>query len=149
MKQVPDALGPTECFFCGPLNPAGLKLVFHVTESEPIELVCRWRPPSLYSGLGRIVHGGIQSGLFDEIMGWTATHLTRQVGLTVGLQVKFVKPLYVEQEIEVRCRLKSRNGAKIELEAEIRNSSGQICTEGTGTYFLMERGRFKELVEQD
>jgi hypothetical protein len=32
--------------------------------------------------LGRILHGGIQSGLFDEIMGWTAMHVTKQVGVT-------------------------------------------------------------------
>jgi uncharacterized protein (TIGR00369 family) len=148
MQQVPDALGPTECFFCGPLNPAGLKLVFHVTDSDPVELVCQWKPPSRYTGLGRILHGGIQSGLFDEIMGWTATYLTNQVGVTSALQVRFMSPLYVEQQIEVRCRLKSRDGAKINLEAEIRDSSGKVCAEATGTCVLMELPRFKELVAQ-
>jgi acyl-CoA thioesterase FadM len=71
------------------------------------------------------------------------------VGLTSALQVRFMSPLYVEQHIEVRCRLKSKDGSKIDLEAEIRDASGKICTKATGTYVLMELARFKELVAQE
>jgi uncharacterized protein (TIGR00369 family) len=149
MKQIPAPVGTGECFFCGPSNPSGLKLAFFAAESEPTEVVCRWKPPSAYTGLGRILHGGIQSGLFDEIMGWTAMHVTKQVGVTASLRVKFLKPLYVEQEIEVRCRVKSKDGAKINLEAEIKDASGTVCTSGTGTYRLMELARFKQLVERE
>ncbi len=112
MKTVPNPYRAGGCFFCGPSNPQGLKLTFQETETEPNELVCQWVPASMYKGFGKILHGGIQSGLFDEIMGWTTLHLTQQVAVTSALKVNFLKPLYVEQPIEVRCRIQSREGAK-------------------------------------
>jgi uncharacterized protein (TIGR00369 family) len=135
------------CFFCGSRNPIGLKLAFYETETEPKQLVCLWVPPALFTGFGRILHGGIQSGLFDEIMGWTSLCLTGQVGVTSSLNVEFVKPLYVDQEIEVRCGVGSQTGSRLNLVAEIRNAEGEVCSRSTGTYVLMDEERFKSLVE--
>jgi acyl-coenzyme A thioesterase PaaI-like protein len=135
------------CFFCGSRNPVGLKLAFHETQTEPNELVCKWIPSAAYKGFGRVLHGGIQSGLFDEIMGWTTLHISHEVGVTASLNVEFLRPLYVEQEIEVRCRVGSQNGSRLNLLAEIRNAEGELCSRATGTYVLMEQDRFKSLVE--
>lgn len=149
MKNIDNPFRNTNCFFCGPFNPAGLKLTFQETETEPNELVCRWVPSLTYKSFGKILHGGIQSGLFDEIMGWTAIHLTGEVGVTSSIRVEFLKPLYVEQEIEVRCRIDSREGAKIHLAAEIKNSKGEICTKSVGTYLLMDLEKFQRVVSED
>ena len=148
MRQLASVYGAGECFFCGPNNPIGLKLTFFETETEPKELVCRWTPTRVFKGLGKVLHGGIQSGLFDEIMGWTALHRTNEIGVTSNIEIRFLKPLFVEQEIEVRCRVDSRDGAKINLAAEIKNSAGDVCTKATGTYVLMSREKFDKLVEE-
>lgn len=138
-----------ECFFCGPANPVGLKLSFYRTDTEPEELVCKWFPSHLYKSFGKILHGGIQSGLFDEIMGWTTLHLTRQMGVTSSISVEFIKPLYVEQDIEVRCRIASSEGSRINLVSEIRNSRDEICSRATGTYVLMDPERFKNTTREE
>ncbi len=148
MRQLASVYGAGECFFCGPNNPIGLKLTFYETETEPKELVCRWTPTRVFKGLGKVLHGGIQSGLFDEIMGWTALHRTNEIGVTSNIEIRFLKPLFVEQEIEVRCRVDSRDGAKINLAAEIKNSAGDVCTKATGTYVLMSREKFEKLVDE-
>jgi uncharacterized protein (TIGR00369 family) len=142
MKTLPNPYSADGCFFCGPSNPQGLKLTFQETETEPNEVVCQWHPPAIYRGFGKVLHGGIQSGLFDEIMGWTTLHLTQAVAVTASLNVTFLKPLYVEQPIQVRCRIQSRDGAKINLEAEITNSQGDVCTKATGTYVILKQERF-------
>lgn len=147
MKTLDNPYSEGGCFFCSPSNPVGLKLIFQETETEPNELVCRWFAAPPYKGLGRIVHGGIQSGLFDEIMGWTTHYLTRQVGVTSALTVQFLKPLYIEQEIEVRCRIASREGSRVNLAAEIKNSRGDICTTAVGTYVVMDREKFDRAVD--
>ena len=147
MKPLPNPYRTGKCFFCGENNPIGLKLTFHETETEPRELVLQWEASPLYAGFGSILHGGIQSGLFDEIMGWTTHHMTRQMDVTASLQVQFIRPVYVEQKIEVRCRIESRNGDKIHLAAEINDQRGQICTKATGTYFLVDLDKFEKLVE--
>lgn len=146
MRAIANPYREGTCFFCGPSNPVGLKLSFLETETEPNEVLCRWVPPLLYTGFGKILHGGIQTGLFDEIMGWTTLYLTREIGVTASLQVEFLSPLYVEQEIEVRCRIASRNGSKINLAAEIKNSEGDVCSKALGTYVLMDPDRFNRIV---
>jgi uncharacterized protein (TIGR00369 family) len=146
MRTLPPPYRQSGCFFCGPDNPVGLKLTFSETETEPNEIVCRWVPPTLYKGFGQILHGGIQTGLFDEIMGWATLHLTRKVGVTSRLEVDFLKPLFVEQEIEARCRIESLNGKKVSLAAEIRNQDGEVCSKASGIYVLMERDRFAQVV---
>ena len=147
MKPIPNPYGAGHCFFCGQLNPIGLKLVFHETQTEPGEVISRWKASPMFAGLGRILHGGIQSGLFDEIMGWATHHFSRQSGVTTALHVQFVRPVYVEQEIEVRCRIESQEGSKIHLAAEIRNESGKVCARANGTYLLMEQKKFDRLIE--
>ncbi|MBI5569406.1 MAG: PaaI family thioesterase [Desulfomonile tiedjei] len=149
MKTLVNPYRDGGCFFCGSANLQGLRLTFQETETEPNELVCRWVPSPVYKGFGTVLHGGIQSGLFDEIMGWTTLHLTREVAVTASLDVKFVRPLHVDQQIEVRCRIESRNGARVNLAAEIKNSKGEICTTATGTYVIMTRERFKRAVGEE
>jgi acyl-coenzyme A thioesterase PaaI-like protein len=149
MRTLPQPYSTGGCFFCGPKNPMGLHLTFQVTETEPNELVCRWVPPAHFRGLGRILHGGIQSGLFDEIMGWAAMHLTGEVGVTSSLQVEFLKPLFTEQEIEIRCRIASRNGSRVNLSGEIKDQNGTFCTKAAGTYVLVSRDRFDTIVGEE
>ncbi|HTY25672.1 MAG TPA: PaaI family thioesterase [Desulfomonilaceae bacterium] len=149
MKQITNTYTSGNCFFCGPRNPIGLRLTFYETETEPNEVVCRLVPSSLYAGYGKILHGGIQSGLFDEIMGWFSLVLTGQLGVTGSLQIEFLKPLYVEQEIEVRCQATSQEGARVNFSAEITDQARTVCTRATGTYILVEEDRFKRLVGEE
>jgi len=149
MRTLENPYSEGGCFFCSPSNPVGLKLTFHETETEPNELVCRWYAHSQFRGLGKILHGGIQSGLFDEIMGWTTHFLTQQMGVTSSLNVQFLKPLYIEQEIEIRCRIQSRNGSKVNLEAEIKNGDGAVCTRAVGTYVVMDSEKFNRAVSEE
>ncbi|MBI5252727.1 MAG: PaaI family thioesterase [Desulfomonile tiedjei] len=95
-----------------------------------------------------ILHGGIQSGIFDEIMGWATTHFTRQTGVTTELQIKFLRPVYVNRQIEARCRIASRNGDKVHLEAEI-SQNGEVCTRSLGIYLLLEPERFDRLIHSE
>ncbi len=138
MKNIENPYTNSKCFFCSPNNPVELKLTFQETETEPNELVGMWFPPSTHRSFGRILHGGIQSGLFDEIMGWATLHITKKVAVTSRLQVEFLKPLYVEQQIEVRGRIESTNGSRINLASEISNSNNEICSRATGTWVLMD-----------
>ncbi|MGO9567817.1 MAG: PaaI family thioesterase [Desulfomonilaceae bacterium] len=147
MKPIPNPYRTGQCFFCGHDNPIGLKLTFYETETEPREVVLHWKASPTFSGFGKILHGGIQSGLFDEIMGWATVQFTQEAGVTTGLQIQFLKPVYVGQEIEVRCRIESQGGPKIHLAAEIRNEVGEICTRATGTYLLMDGEKFDHLVD--
>ncbi len=143
MKNLINPFGQGGCFFCSPANKDGLGLQFYATETEPPELVCNWTPPATYRGFGRILHGGIQSGLFDEIMGWTTAHVTGRFGVTLSLTIDFKRPVLVERSLRVQCRIDSRHGDKVHLSAELLDAQDRVCSTSTGMYLAMEPERFE------
>lgn len=149
MKEIANPYPGQDCFFCGRENEIGLKLKFFMTDTVPPELVTRLTPAKNLKGLGRILHGGFQSGLFDEIMGWTTHCLTRSMGVTSNLEVKFLRPAYVDQEIEVRCGIESIDGSSVNLSARITDASGRVCSTATGTYVTMPTDKFSAIVGED
>jgi uncharacterized protein (TIGR00369 family) len=133
------------CFFCGRANPIGLHLTFYETDGDPPELLCRWTPTEAYRGLGRVLHGGIQCGLFDEIMGWAAHHFTGRSAVTGGLQVAFRRPVRLGREVTLRCRVVERRGREVHLAAELTDPEGRVCSRATGHYVQVPEERFREI----
>ena len=144
-KEIANLYPDQECLFCGEKNPVGLKLKFYLDE-ETEEVSTEYLPSKPFGGLGNILHGGIQTGLFDEIMGWTAHSLTGEMGVTSELGVKFLKPIYLGKRIKVYSRLISRSGPQVHLEARIETPDGTVCSVATGTYYLLPQARFQELI---
>jgi acyl-CoA thioesterase FadM len=72
--------------------------------------------------------------------------VTQKVGVTSSLDVRFLKPLFVEQQIEARCRVSSMEGSRIYLSAEIMDEKGIVCTQAAGSYALMDPALFERLV---
>lgn len=145
MEQLQQALSSRGCFLCDPDNPVGPGLEFYPSEENPGEVVCRWTPGSQYQGQGNILHGALQAGIMDEIMGWVA-HRTGKPGVTSSLEVRFLKPIRVGEELEARGREVSREGPKIHLEAELRNPEGLICARAQAVYHVLDQERFDQLV---
>jgi uncharacterized protein (TIGR00369 family) len=144
-KEIANLYADQGCLFCGEKNPIGLKLKFYLDE-ETEEVSTEYLPSKPFGGLGNILHGGIQTGLFDEIMGWTAHSLTGEMGVTSELGVKFLKPVYLGKRIKVYCRLTSRSGPEVHLEARIETPDGTVCSVATGTYYLLPQVRFQKLI---
>lgn len=143
-RELPNTYPGQECFFCGEKNPIGLKLKFFLDESRG-EVSTDFRPSRLFAGLGNILHGGLQAGLFDEIMGWATHSLTGEPGVTSKLNLEFLKPVYLESPLRVTCRIVSREGNRVQLAAEIRQSEEVVNTKATGTYHLMTQEKFDRL----
>ena len=144
-SEIPNPYPEQECFFCGEKNPVGLKLRFYLDE-ETGEVTTEYVPSRRFMGLGNILHGGIQSGLFDEIMGWTAHTLTGRMGVTSELAIKFFRPVYLGKKLMVSCRITARENAKVHLGAAITTVEGTVCTEATGTYYLLPQDTFEKLI---
>ena len=144
-KEIPNPYLNQESFFCGAKNPIGLRLKFYLDE-ETGEVTTVYVPSKLFMGLGNILHGGIQAGLFDEIMGWTTHTLTGQMGVTSELNVNFLKPVYLGNNLIISCRIISRKNSKVHLESIIKTEEGEVCTRATGTYALLPQEKFEQLI---
>jgi acyl-coenzyme A thioesterase PaaI-like protein len=146
-KEIVSPYLDQQCFFCGESNAAGLRLKFYLDEDTGV-ISTEYTASAPFRGLGDILHGGIQCGLFDEIMGWTSHILTGQIGVTSDLTVNFLKPVYLGTRLAVSCRIAERDGSKVRLEARIEAPDGVVCTRASGTYHLLPQSRFDSLARR-
>lgn len=134
------------CFFCGKNNPQGLKLDFY-WDDERKEAFTDYLPERCFIGLGDILHGGIQMGLLDELMGWTSFAVGGKMAVTSDFNVKFLSPVYVQgNPIRLTCSVISQEGFRMNMEAKLTNSDGFLCTTATGTFRLLPEHKFKSLI---
>jgi uncharacterized protein (TIGR00369 family) len=137
------------CFGCSQTNTAGLKMRF-ATNGE--SLFSTLTVPAHLCGWGTIVHGGVQTTILDEIMGWTAIHLLKRVTLTKSLTVDFLKPVHVGQPLKAEGRVQELKGAReAMLEAKLYNGDGKLCTQAVGTFalFTMKQMRRLRIMDED
>ena len=146
-KEIQNPFPDNNCFFCGSENNEGLKLKFYWDEIKE-EAHTEYLPAKHLVGQGKILHGGIQMGLLDEIMGWTSYAFTQEMAVTSGLNIKFLQPVYIgEEKINVTCRVTSREGPKVNMQALLLNSDGEVCTRATGTFHILPTNKYKDLIQ--
>ena len=146
IKKIDSPYRENNCFFCGKNNEQGLKLDFY-WDDELKETFTEYLPERRFIGLGDILHGGIQMGLLDELMGWTSFAVSGQMAVTSDFQVKFLSPVYIqEKKIRIACRVISQEGFRMTMEAALTNGDGCISTTATGTFRLLPEHKFKSLI---
>jgi acyl-coenzyme A thioesterase PaaI-like protein len=145
-KEIQNPFSDKNCFLCGSDNDLGLKLKFFWDE-EKKETYTEYLPDQHFVGQGNILHGAIQMGLLDEIMGWTSYAFTQEMAVTSDQNVKFIHPTYIRGEkMNVRCRVTSKEGSKVKMQATLSNNEGAVCTIATGTYHILPPDKYKDLI---
>ncbi|MBI9088412.1 MAG: PaaI family thioesterase [Desulfobacterium sp.] len=137
-----------ECFACGAENPYGLQMTF---ESNGEALRSGLTVPPRFRGWSNLVHGGILATILDEIMGWTAIHLTKRFILTKGMHVAFIKPVRIGTPLSITGYIKERiSERKARVGAEIRNGEGDLCASSEGEFvlFTMEEFATMDIIPQ-
>ncbi len=146
-EEIQNPFPDNNCFFCGNENNEGLKLKFYRDTSRK-ETYTEYLPAQHFAGQGSILHGGIQMGLLDEIMGWTSYAFTQEMAVTSGLNIRFLQPAYIHGEkIHVTCRVTSREGSKVNMEATLSNNEGEVCTTATGTFHILPAQKYNALIQ--
>ncbi|MBM9518922.1 PaaI family thioesterase [Desulforhopalus vacuolatus] len=145
-EEIQNPYPDNDCFFCGRSNNEGLKLKFY-WDKEKEEVYTEYLPAQHFVGQGDILHGAIQMGLLDEIMGWTSYVFTQEMAVTSHLNIDFLHPAYIDgNKLNVTCRITSKKGPKIYMQAILTNSQGTVCTKATGTYHLLHSDKYKDLI---
>ncbi|MCS6800110.1 MAG: PaaI family thioesterase, partial [Myxococcota bacterium] len=122
------------CFGCGPHNPSGLRLRF---EREDDEVVTRWTPPPGFDGPPRVLHGGLQATIADEVAGWALVGLLGRMGITTSLEIRYVRPVQLGHEIEARAKLASRAESVVTLHVSLRQH-GRTAAMARVRYMLVD-----------
>jgi uncharacterized protein (TIGR00369 family) len=130
------APNPTnKCFGCGAANNLGMKLTF-VQDNVKRRIVGRFILGEAYQGGGGMAHGGIIATLLDEVMGKVCRF--REVrAVTAELNVQYLKPVKVNEEIIVEGFEADHKGRNLFLVGEIRNNDGVVLAKGTGRFVVI------------
>ena len=100
------------CFICGLQNDAGVQVAFYDTLSDDgaPEVVARFVGKSNHQGYPGRMHGGVATGILDEVIG-RAINTGKEEGeptiwgVAVELSTKFLHPVPLDTELTARGRI--------------------------------------------
>jgi uncharacterized protein (TIGR00369 family) len=124
-----------ECFGCGGGNERGMRLTFEQDDSARC-IRGTFQLGAEYSGGTGFLHGGIIALLLDEAMG-KVNRFRGVRAVTAELNVEYLRPVPIEEEIVVEAREIEKNGRNLFHTGEIRSAKGDVLARG--------RGRFVEI----
>ncbi len=134
------------CFGCGATNPWGLHLKF-LAEPEGA-VYSNWTPAPNHQGYEGMVHGGIISTVFDEVMAWTISNAGIWA-VTGRLNTTFRKPVEIGVATRARAEIVSIRSRTVEVKATIeRASDGLLLAEATGVFVRVSREQSDEWRER-
>lgn len=134
MEQGKSVRGEEYCFACGPENPIGLHLDFHM---EGKRFTTRKTLPSEYQGYSGIVHGGIVTTMLDEAMGGYLYHELGERAVTARLDVRYRNPAPVGEELVIAGWEESRRGGFVSMKAELALTDGTVLAEAAAKMALV------------
>lgn len=132
-----------KCFGCGSENPYGLRMRF---ESDGSRLYSKVVIAEHLRGWSNLAHGGVISTILDEMMSWTAICLSERLILTKKMEIEFLRPVLINEEIFVEgwsdALIKDRSAV---VSAKIMDSKGTELARSKGYFALLKKSSFDRL----
>lgn len=138
-RAFQDQMTENYCWGCGSLNEHGLKIKSYWSGNEA---VCSWKPKGYHSAAPQhILNGGIIATIIDCHCVCTAIAAAyraegREIGtqppiwyVTGSLQVSYLQPTPVDEEVVLRARVKEMKERKTILTCSLF-AKGAECAQG-------------------
>ena len=131
-----------DCFGCSPNNPIGLKMEFFEIDDE---IVAYWEPSDFYQGWNKVLHGGIQATLMDEIASWLVFAKLKTSGVTSKMEIRLKRPIYTNKgKLTLKAKLKAKYSKIAEIDVKLIDAEGIVCAESIMHYFFFPEDVAKE-----
>ena len=118
-----------------------MKLAFD-QDAERRRIVGRFRLGAEYQGGPGFIHGGIIATVLDEAMG-KVCRFSDVRAMTAELTIEYVRPVPVDEEIQVEAYQNQRNGRQLFHQGEIRNAAGELLARGRGRFVVVDPAKFR------
>ncbi len=137
-----------KCLVCGLKNDLGLKASFY--EMDNGELVAIFNPIEEHQSYPGRLHGGIAGAILDETIGRAILISDRDAwGVTVELNLKYKKPVPLNEELRVVGRITKDSKRLFEGSGEILLANGDIAVTACGKYIKMPIDKIADFDEQN
>lgn len=133
-----------QCFGCGSDNPYGLRMRF---ETDGTRLYSGLKVADHLRGWSNLIHGGVISAILDEVMSWTAICLSSRLILTKKMEVEFLRPVLINEEIFVEgwAEDDSIDDRSAVISAKIMDAKGRELARARGHFALLKKSSFERL----
>jgi len=136
------------CFACDPKNKLGLRMRFFV-DDETDEVFTKINLEEHFSGFPGILHGGIQCALIDEVAFWAMFDRLKKIGLTMKVEMDFLKKVENPGILEVRGKVEEIKNRRVKVNVNILNGNGETATKSIVTYFIPKREMLFKLMGEE
>lgn len=124
------------CLVCGLKNHYGLKASFY--ELENGELVAVFKTLDGHQSYPGRLHGGVAGAVLDETIGRAIMINQENIwGVTVELNVKYKKPIPLDEELRAVGRITKDSSRLFEGSGEILLQNGEVAATAYGKYLKM------------
>jgi len=121
------------CMVCGIDNPHSLKARYYVLEDDRVLGV--FHPTQNHVSYPGRMHGGVISTILDETIGRAMSPFdTENQAVTMSLEVKFLKPVPIWQEVKAISWAVRDSKLYFEGAGELLLADGTVAARGTGRY---------------
>lgn len=139
--QEPDDSPRHWCFGCGARNAEGLHIAFEV---DGLQVTGRFTPRNSHQGFPGVAHGGIAAAALDEAMGW-AMYAANAWAMTAKMEVRYRRPLRLDEEVLVTARVTRDRGRRLEADAQIATRDGEVLAHANALFLRMSEELSQEL----
>lgn len=139
LREEPLRLGNDHgCFGCGKLNDFGLQMEFRANP-EGDGVWARVVPARRFEGYMGVLHGGVITAMLDEVMAWSL-YRDSAWGMTAQMQVRFRKPVVVDEPVIAIGHVVSQRGRLFETRGELRREADDVLlAEATATFIRVSK----------
>lgn len=133
--MLPDA---NRCFVCGPANPNGLQLRFHIDAED----VCRTKftPGPDHGGYAQLTHGGIVYSVLDDVMAnWL--YLKGMRAHTARCEIRYRQPLAIGTPVLLEGRLLRQKGKVAFMQGLLlKADDSSLVAEAEASFVIVDGG---------
>jgi uncharacterized protein (TIGR00369 family) len=119
-----------KCFFCG-RDSKGLRLRIEYAEGV---CSCDFVVDDTFQGFRGVLHGGIVSGILDEIMWWTVFMETGTICVTWKMDVEFRKTVSCETAYRAVGKYRGITHGNYKVFGGIEDDSGKVCASANAVF---------------
>lgn len=135
-----------QCFACGTSNEAGLGMALYRVGDR---VYADYSVPRRFRGLSKTTHGGIITTLLDEVVVSGVSHLAREMCVTTEMTVRFKKPVLLEQLVQIRAWVVSRDGSRLTGAGEIVDEQDRVLAECECSLLALDPERAKHFLRDE
>lgn len=136
------------CFVCGLDNDYSLKASFYELNND--EIVALFQPLEGHQSYPGRLHGGVAASILDETIGRAVNAKHKGIwGVTVELNVKYKKPVPLDEELKVVGRITRDTNRIFEGTGELLLSNGEVAVTAYGKYLKLPIEKIAEFGSPD